>query len=92
MNRDKLFTLCAADADTMRQAVYRVIDRTQDEPEVQVQAMAIALYSTCKALRLDIRQLLTNIERMENDLDGPFTSTFRALEAYAKNEIGRTMA
>jgi hypothetical protein len=89
MNTDRLFTVTAADGDKMRNAVYRVIDRSQDDPEVQVQAIAIALYSTCRALGLDIRQLLTSVERMANDLDGPFTSTFRALEAYARNEIGR---
>jgi len=87
MNTDKLIHVQSP--ERLRLAVYRVIDRTQDDPEVQLQAMAIALYSTCRALNVDLNRLLTAIERMERDLDGPFTSTFQALEAYARNEIGR---
>jgi hypothetical protein len=87
MNTDKLFS--CGNPQAMRQAAYRVITRTQDDPEVQVQAMGIALFATCSALGVDIRQLLTSMERMKNDLDGPFTGTFGALEQYARNEIGR---
>lgn len=87
MNTDLLFV--GSDPSRLRTEAYRVITRTQTAPQVQVQAMAVALYSTCKALDIDIRQLLTSVERMERDLDGPFTSTFRAIEAYAQNEIGR---
>ena len=73
----------------MRQATFRVIDRTQDRPEMQVLATAIALYSMCDALNIDIKQLLVSVERMTNDLDGPFVSTFAALREYAIKEIGR---
>jgi hypothetical protein len=51
--------------------------------------MAVALYATCTALNIDIRQLLESVERMQRDLDGPFVGTFRALQEYACKEIGR---
>jgi len=51
--------------------------------------MAIAFYATCEALNIDIRQLLVSVERMKDDLDGPFVNMFRSLEEYARNEIGR---
>jgi hypothetical protein len=89
MNNDKLMGMAAARPDRLRQAAYRVITRTQQNPEVQVQAMAVALYATCTALNIDIRQLLESVERMQRDLDGPFVGTFRALQEYARKEIGR---
>jgi hypothetical protein len=51
--------------------------------------MGIALYATCEALGVDVRELLVSCERMKNTLDGPFVGTFRAIEEYARNEIGR---
>jgi len=87
MNSDRLYT--GGDPEQLRRAAYRVITRTQDEPEIQVLAMATALFATCQALDVDIRQLLVSVERMKNDLDGPFVYTFDAIEAYARNEIGR---
>lgn len=87
MNRDKLLT--GGDPERLRRAAYRVITRTQDDPATQVKGMALALYATCEALDINIRDLLVAVERMKGDLDGPFTSTFRALEAYAREEIGR---
>jgi hypothetical protein len=72
----------------MREAMYSVIDRTQDRPEVQVQAIAMALVALCEALDIDIKDLLNTVELMKNDLDGNFTSTFSALRAYARTEIG----
>lgn len=87
MNTDRLFS-AGGDPALMRRAAYRVISRTQDEPEVQVQAMGIALFATCRALRIDIKQLLVSMERMSNDLDGPFQGTFSAIEEYARQEIG----
>lgn len=87
MNGDRLFQ--CGDPTRMRMAAYRVITRTQDDPEVQVQAMAIALQATCTALNIDIKQLLVSMERMQSDLDGPFVGMFRALQEYACNEIGR---
>lgn len=87
MNRDQLTV--AGDPVRLRQAAYRCITRTQDSPSTQVKGMAIALFATCEALDIDIRQLLTMVEQMKSDLNGPFVSTFDALEAYARNEIGR---
>ncbi len=87
MNRDKLFT--GGNPERIRQSAYRVITRTQDEPDVQVLGMALAMYCTCEALDINIRDLLVAVERMKADLDGPFVATFRALEAYAREEIGR---
>lgn len=89
MNKDRLIGQAAASPHEMREAMYKVISRTQDAPEVQVQAMGLALYATCEALDIDIRSLLNTCELMANDLDGPFVSTFAALKAYARNEIGR---
>jgi hypothetical protein len=88
MNRDKMIGMAATHPAAMRQAMYKVIDRTQDRPEVQVQAIAMALVATCEALDIDIKDLLNTVEIMKNDLDGAFTSTFTALRAYARNEIG----
>jgi hypothetical protein len=87
MNADKLTT--GGNPERLRQAAYRVITRTQDEPDVQLKGMALALVATCRAVDVDIRQLLVSCERMVDDLDGPYTAQFRALEAYAREEIGR---
>jgi len=87
MDRDKLFG--ATDPTRLRQQAFLVISRTQDDPEVQLQAMGIALYATCEALGVDVKELLTSCERMKNMLDGPFVYVFRSIEEYARNEIGR---
>ena len=87
MDRDKIFG--ATDATRLRTSAYRVISRTQDDPEVQLQAMGVALVATCEALGVDVKDVLTGCERMKNTLDGPFVGTFRAIEEYARNEIGR---
>lgn len=87
MNKDKLTT--GGNPNRLRQAAYRCITRTQDDPPTQVLGMALALSATCDALNIDIRQLLTSMDRMRNDLDGPFVGTFAAIRDYARNEIGR---
>ena len=86
MNRDHLTV--AGNPQRMRQAVFGVISRSQDDPAMQVKAMAVALISTCDALDIDVRQLLVSVERMRDDLDGPFQATFRAIKAYAQKELG----
>lgn len=86
--RDKL-SFGAHDPERVRLAAYRVISRTQDDPATQVIGTATALIALCSALDIDIRQLLTSVERRRDDLDGPFVYTFRAIEEYARNEIGR---
>ena len=88
MNVDKL-TVAGTNPVKLRQAVFSVISRTQDRPETQVQAMAIALLCTCDVLCIDMRQLLVSMERMRDDLDGPFQAQFRAIREYAQQEIGR---
>lgn len=88
INRDKLIGMCAAHPRDMRTAMYKVISDTQDRPEVQLQAMGMALMATCKALDVDVNELLCAIDRMNADLDGPFVSTYLALTAYARAEIG----
>jgi len=86
MNRDRVFG--ATTPDTLRQSAFRVIDRTQDHPEVQLQATGIALFCMCKATGQDIRELRVACERMSTALDGPYTSTFRAIEEYSRDMIG----
>ena len=88
MNRDKLFG-GISDPVLFRQQAYAVISRTQDHPEMQLQAMGLALYAVCDALDVDIRELLTACEKIKNEQDGPFVYVFRAIEEYARNEIGR---
>lgn len=73
----------------LRQSVYRVITRSQDDPAMQVAGMAISLVAVARALDIDMRSLIVQAERLAGDLDGPFQSTFRALEEYARNEILR---
>ena len=89
MNTDRTYGMIAKDPDAMRQAMYLVLSRLQDEPEVQLQATAMCLLSMCRATGVDIRRLLTSTERMADELDGPYTNTFAALEAYAREQIGR---
>ena len=88
IDRDKLIGMAATHPVAMREAMYRVIDRTQDRPEVQLQAMAMALVATCDALNVPVRDLLDTVDVMMNDLNGPFVNTFDALREYARNEIG----
>ena len=91
INRDRLIGMCATHPGQMREAMYKVISNSQDTPEVQVQAMGMALVATCNALDIDVKELLNTVDQMVNDLDGPFSSTFRALEAYARDMIGRVL-
>lgn len=70
-----------------RAAAYRVISVSQDEPDHQLLGMGLAFYASCRALNIDIKQALISLERMHDDLDGPFVGTLRALEEYAKNEL-----
>lgn len=79
----------ALDPVRTRMSAYRVITRTQDDPAMQVAGIAVSLVAICRALDIDMRALIEQSERMADDLDGPFQSTFRALQAYACNEIGR---
>ncbi len=87
MNNDVLTV--GGDPERTRLSAYRCITRTQDDPATQVQGMALALFATCEALDIDIKQLLVGMERMKNDLNGPYVGTFSALETYAREEIGR---
>lgn len=73
----------------LRNAAFRVIDRTQDEPEQQIQAMGLALVCACAGVGLDVREVLTACDRIRTIQDGPYVGTYRAIEAYARNEIGR---
>lgn len=77
------------DPERVRCATFRVISRTQDDPATQIIGTALALQAMCDAVRIDIRELLENTDRRKDDLDGPFTVTFRAIEDYARQEIGR---
>lgn len=90
MNKDKVYGMAASDPVAMREAMYGVLSRLQDQPEVQVQATAMCLLAMCNALDIDVRRLLSTVDRMIEDLDGPFVYTFRSLEEYAKDMIGRS--
>lgn len=90
MNTDKVYGMSAGPPEELRQAMYLVLSRLQDHPEMQVQATAMCLFAMCNALGIDVRRLLTTVERMIEDLDGPFVYTFRSLEEYAKDMIGRS--
>ena len=87
MHRDRLFS--GANPAALRDAAYTVITRTQDRPEIQLRAMAIALVCSCRALNVNVRELLESTERVTKEIDEPYVATFRALDAYAKNEMGR---
>jgi hypothetical protein len=88
IDRDKLIGMSATHPVAMRAAMYKVISNSQDRPEVQVQAMAMALVATCDALDIDVKDILNTVEQLAADLNGPFTSTFIALKAYAREQIG----
>ncbi len=87
MNTDRLFGMVARDPETMRKAMYNVVVKLQDQPEVQLQATAICLLAMCQALNVDVRRLLTSAEQMTRDVESPFTSHFKALEAYAREQM-----
>ncbi len=77
------------DPARIRRAAYRVISRGQDDPATQIIGTALALQGMCKATNINIGRLLENTDRRKADLDGPFVSTFRAIEEYSRQEIGR---
>jgi hypothetical protein len=87
VDRDKLFG-GIDDPVLFRQQAYAVIDRTQDHPEMSLQAIGLTLYAMCEALDVDIRELLTAVERIKTEQDGPFVYVFRAIEEYTRNETG----
>lgn len=78
-----------APPERLRSAAFKVIDRTQDDPAVQLRAVAVALVCLCRATDTDIRQLMESTERLVDALDSPFTGTIRGMMEYAKHEIGR---
>ena len=86
IDRDKLHT--APPGAKLRASTYAVINAGQDEPAIQILATGLALYGMCDATGVNIRDLLVTVERMKNDLDGPFVGTFDAIREYARNEIG----
>jgi hypothetical protein len=88
MDRDKLFG-GIKDPVKFREQAYAVISRTQDHPEMQLQAVALSLYAMCEALGVDIRELLTSVERVKNEQDGPFVYIFDSIREYSRGEIGR---
>lgn len=87
MNTDRLYGMVARDPHAMRMAMYDVVVKLQDQPEVQLQATAMCLLAMCRALGVDVRKLLVATERMVDDVESPFTSHFRALEAYAREQM-----
>lgn len=87
VDRDKLFG-GIEDPVTFRQQAYNVLSDTQDNPEMQLQAIGLTLYAMCEALNVDIRELLTACETIKNEQDGPFVYIFRSIEEYTRNEIG----
>lgn len=87
MNTDRLYGMVATDPHSMRMAMYDVVVKLQDQPEVQLQATAICLLAMCRALGVNVRDLLTSTERMTRDVESPFTSHFKALEAYAREQM-----
>jgi hypothetical protein len=89
MNTDRIFGVSAKDPESMRKAMYLVLSRLQDEPEVQLQGTAMCLFVMCRACGIDIRQLLTSMERMVNDTDNPFSVQIPALETYAREQVRR---
>ena len=87
MNRDRL---CQVQyPEKLRQAAFRAIDRTQDQPEVQLQGIAIAMLAIAEATRVDVRKLLVSCERIMDDIDGPFSPTIRAIKEYAQHELNK---
>ncbi len=87
MDRDKLFG--GTDPVRLRNATYHVIDRTQDDMEVQLKAVGLAFFCMCDALKVDPRELLVACERMRDAQDGPHVPTFRAIEEYTQTELRR---
>lgn len=85
MNQDKINT--GGNPERLRQAAYKVISAGQDDPALQLLGTTVALLAMCDALRVDVRRLLESGDRLRHDLDGPFTSTMRAIEAYAQGEL-----
>lgn len=86
--RDRLLT--GEPLEGYRKAAYRVITRTQDTPSTQVMGTALALAGMCRALNVDMRELIERVEAEYANVDGPFSTQLRALEAYTKSEIGRS--
>jgi len=89
MNTDRIFGVSAKDPESMRRAMYLVLSRLQEEPEVQLQATAMCFYVMTRACGIDMRQLLTSIERMVDDTDSPFSVQIPALENYAREQVRR---
>jgi len=87
VDRDKLFG-GIKDPVLFRQQAYKVLSDTQDQPETQLQAIGLTLYAMCNALNVDIRELLTAVERIRDEQDGPFVYIFRSIEEYTRNEVG----
>ncbi len=73
---------------TLRVPMIKVIDAIQDYPgEVQILGSALALYALCKGTGVDYIEVMQMIERMERDIDSPYSNQFKAMMAYAKGEL-----
>lgn len=75
--------------DRLRASAFRALDRTQDDPAVQIRGLALALCAAGRAVGVEFRELITTTELMLDDLDAPYAPTIQAIQEYAIHEIGR---
>jgi len=67
-----------------------LIDKIQDLPgHFQILSVALTLYCLCKGGGVDYIEVMKMIERMESDIDGPYSRQFAGMREYAKHELNQ---
>lgn len=78
------------DVPTLRNLLVGVVDRLQDlPPQHQIIAPALTFYCFCKGVGINPIDVLILLERMEKDVDGPFSNQWAAMKAYAAGELNQ---
>jgi hypothetical protein len=77
-----------SNAPALRTPFVLAVDALQREPGVvQVMTPAVMLVCFCDALGIDPQEVVSQVKRMQRDLDGPFATQWAAMRAYAKGEL-----
>lgn len=72
----------------LRPLLVRVLCSIDEVPShFQVMAFGLTLHCVCRAAGINPHDILTKIQRMERDVDGPFSKEFRAMQEYVKGEF-----
>ena len=77
-----------SNAPALRAPSFDLVNKVQGErPEVQILALATALTALSEAIGMNPHDIITIISKAKGHIDGPFSTQYKALQAYAQGEF-----